>query len=120
MTDNMRTKILTLVFTLFFTLIGFCQEIKPKLEKQGDRIKATYYFDNGKVKEVGFFLNNKLHGEWITFNEEGEKTAVANYENGKKTGKWYVLANGTVNELIYDSNKLVNVRNLDSTETSPI
>jgi hypothetical protein len=31
-----------------------------------------------------------------------------------------MLANGTVKELIYDSNKLVNVRNIDSTETSPI
>jgi antitoxin component YwqK of YwqJK toxin-antitoxin module len=116
----MKAKFFTLVFFIFFVSLGFAQEIKPKLEKQGDLIKATYYFDNGKVKEVGFFLNNKLHGEWITFNEEGKKTAVANYENGKKTGKWYVLANGTVKELIYDSNKLVNVREMDSTETSPI
>jgi antitoxin component YwqK of YwqJK toxin-antitoxin module len=116
----MKAKFFTLVFFIFFVYLGFAQEIKPNLEKQGDLIKATYYFDNGKVKEVGFFLNNKLHGEWITFNEEGKKTAVANYENGKKTGKWYVLANGTVKELIYDSNKLVNVRNIDSTETSPI
>jgi antitoxin component YwqK of YwqJK toxin-antitoxin module len=116
----MKTKFFPLVFFIFFVGLGFAQEIKPKLEKQGDLIKATYYFDNGKVKEVGFFLDNKLHGEWITFNEEGKKTAVANYENGKKTGKWYVLANGTVKELIYDSIKLVNVRNIDSTETSPI
>lgn len=115
----MKTKFFTIVFFLFVNL-GFAQEIKPKLEKQGDLIKATYYFDNGKTKEVGFFLENKLHGEWITFNDEGKKTAVANYENGKKTGTWFVLANGSVKELIYVSNKLVSVRDIDSTETSPI
>ena len=30
-----------------------------------------------------------LQGTWLSFDVKGKKTAVGNYENGKKVGKWF-------------------------------
>jgi antitoxin component YwqK of YwqJK toxin-antitoxin module len=104
-----------ITFTMsFFLFLGmtFAQEIKPKFEKQDNLTKATYYYDNGTVKETGYLKNDKLHDKWISFNKEGKITTIANYKNGIKEGKWYVVENDTVKELTYKSNKLIKVENL--------
>lgn len=40
----------------------FAQTEKPVLEKEGNLVKATYYHENGKVKQQGYFKNGKLDG----------------------------------------------------------
>ncbi|NOQ92061.1 MAG: hypothetical protein GQ552_05005 [Flavobacteriaceae bacterium] len=109
----------TIMFILFIS-ISLAQNVEPEFEKQDNLTKATYYFDNGDIKETGFFKNEKLQGKWITYNQEGKITAIANYENGKKEGKWYVISNDTIKELIYKSNKLIEVKNKKGTELSLI
>jgi antitoxin component YwqK of YwqJK toxin-antitoxin module len=37
---------------------------------------------------VGFTKNGKLQGEWISFDSNGNKTAMATYDNGQKSG-WF-------------------------------
>lgn len=112
----MKRLIGTLVIALVFISSAFAQEVKPKFEKQNDLVKATYYYNNGAIKEVGFFKENKLHSQWVTYNEAGEKITVAEYDMGKKVGKWYVIADDTVKELTYESNKLVKVEDTKETE----
>ena len=51
----MKKIVLTLVAVIFALQMAVSQEKAPSFEKQGDLVKATYYFDNGQVKEVGFF-----------------------------------------------------------------
>ena len=43
---------------LFISSIGFSQEKETTFEKEGDLVKATYYFDNGDVKVQATQLNN--------------------------------------------------------------
>ncbi|MFD1314940.1 hypothetical protein [Namhaeicola litoreus] len=112
----MRNNVLVLALCLLFIGIGYAQKVEPKYEKQDDLVKVSYFFDNGDLKEVGYFKENKLHGQWIAFNEEGKKVTVANYEEGKKVGTWYVVTNDSVKELVYDANKLVSVKDINTTE----
>jgi len=103
-----------IIFTFYFFLfLGMtrAQEVNPKFEKQNKLTKATYFYDNGTIREIGFFKNDKLHDKWISYDEKGTVTAVAYYKNGKKDGKWYVVVNDSVKELTYKSNKLLNVKN---------
>jgi antitoxin component YwqK of YwqJK toxin-antitoxin module len=51
---------------------------------------VTYYYENGKVKETGSFLNGERHGTWIRFDESGNKIAEGNYKEGLKDGKWTI------------------------------
>jgi antitoxin component YwqK of YwqJK toxin-antitoxin module len=37
----------------------------------------------------GFYKNGKLQGEWISYDSNGYKTAMATYDNGQKSGKWF-------------------------------
>jgi len=109
-------RIITIFILFMFLGIANAQEIKPKFEKQNELTKATYYYDNGSIKEVGFFKNEKLHNKWVSYNEEGKITTIANYSNGKKDGKWYILSNDSIKEVTYKSNKLVKVENVKGSE----
>ena len=65
------------------------------MEKQGDLIKATHYHANGGIAQWGFYNENgKLHGEWTSFDEEGNKLAIASYHEGKKVGIWTFWKSG--------------------------
>ncbi|WP_297334307.1 membrane-binding protein [Flavobacterium sp.] len=86
------------------------QEIKPKYEVVNQMVKATYYYDNGNVKQEGFYKDGKLHGKWISFNEDGTKQALGEYENGIKTGKWFFWNNVTLNEVDYTDSRVADVK----------
>ena len=51
----MKKLVATLTVFMLMISVSFAQEIEPTFEKQEDLVKATYYHDNGMVKEVGFF-----------------------------------------------------------------
>jgi len=51
---------------------------------------VTYYYENGKIKETGSFLDGQRHGIWIRYDENGNKIAEGNYNNGLKDGKWMI------------------------------
>lgn len=104
-------KKLILIFAVLFTTGLIAQEItyKPTLEKEGKLTKATYYHDNGEIAQIGYYLNGKVHGEWIAFNRDGKKIAMAEYEKGKKTGKWFFWNGDTLSEVNYENNKVATV-----------
>ena len=80
----MKKFIAAFIVCVLMSSVSFAQEMEPKFEKQDDLVKATYYHDNGMVKEVGFFKNDKLHDKWISYNKEGQIKVVAVYNNGQK------------------------------------
>jgi antitoxin component YwqK of YwqJK toxin-antitoxin module len=70
---------------------------------------ATYYFENGNVKEMGVFLNNEKNEQWLDWDEAGNKIAEAFYSNGKKNGTWMIWdTRGTKRyEMYYSMDKKV-------------
>jgi antitoxin component YwqK of YwqJK toxin-antitoxin module len=103
-------KILTL--TLIFTvLICNAQAVQPTYEKTADIVKATYYFEDGSIKEQGFFKDAKLTGRWVSYNKQGEKTMMAHYKAGKKVGKWFTWNNNSLKEINYKKNVIASIKN---------
>ena len=94
-----------------FSFGAFAQDIQPKFEKEGDLVKATYFHANGAVAQQGYFLNEKLEGEWKMFNEEGDKIALGSYTKGAKIGKWLFWEGDAVKEVNFDNNKIAAVTN---------
>ena len=64
-----------------------------------DTSKFNYIqtFDNGEIKILGNFLENKKIGKWYSFNLSGNLHQEVNFENGKEDGEWiYYKSNGSV------------------------
>lgn len=103
----MKTAILFLA--LIFSFAVNAQEIKPNFEKEGNLVKATYFHANGEVAQTGYFLEGKLHGEWVMYNEEGEKLVEGSYTNGLKNGKWVYNEGKELREVAFVDNKIESV-----------
>ncbi|WP_372920271.1 toxin-antitoxin system YwqK family antitoxin [Salegentibacter sp.] len=91
------------------------QEIpEPVFEKDGELIKGTFYYEDGNIKQEGTYKDGKLHGEWISYNPQGEKEAIAEYTYGKKTGKWFFWSNDRLTEVNYNDNRIAKVNSWKS------
>ena len=101
-------KVFTIMAFLAITAIT-AQSNKPVFEKVGDQIKGTFYHDNGTIQQQGFYQAGKLHGEWISYDIQGEKLALAQYNEGVKTGKWFLWNNGVLTEVDYKNNAIASV-----------
>ena len=101
------------VVILLFCITGFSQEQKVDYKKiDNNLMQVTYYFadNNTIVEREGFFNEDgKLHGTWISYNVEGSKTAIANYNNGVKEGVWMYFKGDKVNVVTYSNNKITSV-----------
>ena len=90
--------------------VAFAQTTKPVLEQEGNLVKATYYYDNGKVQQQGYFKDGKLTGQWIAFDEQGNKKSIGEYVNGSKTGKWFFWNDKVLNEVDYSDSRVAAVK----------
>ena len=99
-------KIFTLAVILLFSISSFAQkEPKLVLNEETNLIEATYYHDNGIISQTGSFnKEGKLEGEWLSFDEKGEKLVLAYYDNGNKVGKWIHWVDGVKKVVHYDNN----------------
>ena len=101
------------IILMLFCVAAFSQEQKVEFKKvDNDLIKATYYFadNNTVIEREGFFnKNEKLQGMWVSYDVQGNKIAIAYYNNGKKDGVWSYFKDGKVNLVTYDNNKIINV-----------
>ncbi len=80
------------------------------LNHNSNTIDVTYYHDNGKISQTGSYtLDGKLHGDWLSYDTNGNKMVVATYDNGKKTGKWFYWNKDTLKEVDYSNNAIANV-----------
>ena len=100
-----------MLIVLFLVSSIVISQDKPKLENvDDDQVKATYCYENGNIKQVGYFIDGKLEGKWISYSEEGNVVAIAQYKNGKKHGKWqYFESPNVVKEVDYKNNNIVQV-----------
>ncbi|RZS99655.1 toxin-antitoxin system YwqK family antitoxin [Aquimarina brevivitae] len=104
----MKNLAILLVFLFSASMMG--QEVKPKFEKQGDFIKGTFYYDNGEVRQQGFYnAEGKLHGEWKSYDLDGNKIAMGQYKDGVKTGKWFFWNENKLSEVNYTDNTIATV-----------
>lgn len=111
---NMRNLVIVLV--MLSVAFSYAQnDNEPKLEKKGDLTYATYYHDNGEISQTGTFnADGKVHGEWKSYDAEGNKLALGNYEDGKKVGKWFFWQDESLKEVDFIDSKIVSVNQWDS------
>ncbi len=124
--DSMK-KIALLVVMAFAVNVAMAQDCKKTCLKKdtyvqnGDLIEATLYHDNGVVAQTGFYtLENKLQGEWISYDVDGNKTAVANYDNGNKVGTWKFYQGETIKEVSYEDSRIAEVKTWEVTSTKVV
>ena len=102
--------ILTIALLLVGTFSFAQKERSLTLNEETNLIEATFTNDKGVVVQEGTYTKEgKLHGDWITYDNEGKKTISAKYNNGVKTGKWFFWSEDTLREVDYSSNNVVNV-----------
>jgi antitoxin component YwqK of YwqJK toxin-antitoxin module len=85
------------------------QEKEPSFELEGNKVKVTYFHENGVVAQTGSYLNGKLDGEWTMFDANGNKIVTGEYTMGKKTGKWFFWEASNLKEVDFENSKIVSV-----------
>jgi len=95
---------------LTISALSFAQAKKPVLEQEGNLVKATYYYDNGQIEQQGHFKDGKLDGNWVAFDEKGNKKSMGNYANGNKTGKWFFWGDKALSEVDYSNSRVASVK----------
>lgn len=84
-------------------------------------IEATLFHDNGAVAQTGFYtLENKLQGEWISYDANNNITAIAKYENGKKVGTWKFFQGDAIKEVQYQNLRIASINTWKVTETKVV
>ncbi len=102
-------KKLMIILVMAFSFGAIAQDVAPKFEKEGNKVRATYFHANGEIAQQGYFMNEKLEGEWKMFNENGDKIAMGNYVNGAKTGTWKFWEGDIVKEVDFNDNRIAAV-----------
>jgi len=112
-------KILILLVALICAAGLFAQETqKRELVKKGDVIEAKIFHNNGIVSQEGQYnLDGTLQGTWISYDVNGNKTAVAKYNNGEKVGTWFFYEGDVLKEVRYTNSKVAQVTTWKEGET---
>jgi len=110
-------KKIILVFALALTTaVAFSQKEKDvKHNTDTNLIETTYYHDNGEISQKGTFdMAGKLHGEWVSYSETGDKVSKGSYANGVRTGTWYFWGKDGVKEVEFSDNMIASVVNREN------
>jgi antitoxin component YwqK of YwqJK toxin-antitoxin module len=113
-------KSMLILLACFIGISSFAQKERVlKLNKEKNLIEVVYYHDNGEVSQTGTYtLDGKLQGQWLSFDAEGNKTVLANYDNGKKVGKWFYWTKETVKEVDYSTNVIANLKESEKVKST--
>lgn len=101
---------LLFIASLMVVMSTQAQDVAPSYEKVGDLVKVTNFYEDGSIKEQGFYNNKIITGTWTTYDRKGEKTAIAKYENGKKVGKWFMWSKDGLKEIDFKNNTIAHVQ----------
>ena len=95
--------------------VVFAQDVNHKYEVVDNMVKATYFYENGQVQQEGYFVDGKLDGIWVSYNEAGDKIASGEYDAGVKTGKWFFWSQNTekssLAEVDFSNNQIAKIKN---------
>ena len=58
-------------------------------------VKTTYYFDNGQIQQEGF-LKWKIGRKWVSYDVDGNRKSIGEYEKGIKNGEMVFWNNVTL------------------------
>src|SRR5690554_2833102 len=106
----MKKWVLIIAAGIFFTAAYGQEQQERELVLEGQLISAILYHDNGEISQKGFYnLDGKPHGKWTAYNVLGDLTSVAEYNEGQKTGIWYIYNEDFLKEITYSDNKIVQV-----------
>jgi len=115
--------LITLLVIVMAANISFAQECKKTCKKDSyvlndNLIEATLFHDNGVIAQKGYYTQeNKLHGNWTSYDINGNKTAEAKYFNGEKTGTWYFYQGDKIREVTYSNSKIAKVKTWSADDT---
>lgn len=98
-----------IVGAVLISSMVFAQKETPKLEVVDNMVKATYFYDNGKIQQEGFFKDGKLEGKWTSYDASGNKLSVGEYSNGQKVGKWFFWNDNKLSQVDYSNNQVAYV-----------
>jgi len=104
-------KNIIVVALMMISAVSFAQKERTlKLNQDTNTIDVVYYHDNGQISQTGAYtLDGKLHGEWLSYDVKGDKTALAKYDQGEKVGTWYFYQKDVLQEVNYTNNRIVEV-----------
>jgi len=88
----------------------FAQDNKAKHEVVDQMVKSTFYHDNGQVQQEGFYKDGKVHGQWVSYDESGNKVAMGQYKDGMKIGKWFFWTGADLTEVDYSDSRIAQVK----------
>lgn len=106
----MKRIILVFAFALTTAVVFSQKEKEVKHNPETNLIETTYFHDNGEVSQEGTFdMAGKLHGEWVSFSETGDKVSMGSYSKGVRTGKWFFWGKDGVKEVEFSDNIIASV-----------
>ena len=97
---------LVFIALVFCVSFSFAQQERTLTHNKKDKlIDVVYYHDNGQISQTGSYtLDGKLQGDWLSYDENGNKIASAKYDNGEKVGKWFFWDENILREVDYTNN----------------
>ena len=89
--------------------------LKATRYSEGVRVHFITYHENGRVKEMGCFLNGKRDGVWRQYNDTGVLMTQASFSHGQRQGVWLFRnhANMIVGRLSYSDGLIQRGESLD-------
>jgi antitoxin component YwqK of YwqJK toxin-antitoxin module len=103
-------KKLLILGTMLISGFTFAQVSKPILEQEGHLVKATYYYDNGQIQQQGHFKDGKVEGQWVSYDQQGNKKSLGEYDNGQKVGKWLFWNDKSLSEVDFAASRIASVK----------
>ncbi|MBK9224030.1 MAG: membrane-binding protein [Flavobacterium sp.] len=104
-------KKILILSALLISGLTLAQNKEPKLETVGNKVKVTYFFENGQIQQEGFFKNGKLEGKWVSYDLAGNRKSIGEYEKGARNGKWFFWNDATLSEVDYSNSQITEVKN---------
>ena len=106
---SMKAQVILIFLFVFCFAFSYGQTTKVERTTSPQQIKLTQFHANGEVAQQGHILRNKLDGVWESFDADGKKIAVGNYDNGIKVGTWFFWTDEQLIEVEFTNNKVQDV-----------
>jgi antitoxin component YwqK of YwqJK toxin-antitoxin module len=117
----MKNFVLMLVFVVLGTHVIAQDTANREIVKKGDVYEVTIFHEDGTISQMGQYNSEGIvHGVWTSFDLNGNKTAVAQYHNGEKTGTWYFYEGDVLKEVKYTQNRVAQVTTWKEGETKVV